>query len=136
MQRLKRHLAIVLDEYGGTAGIVTMEDLLEEIVGQIFDEYDDADPVLDPDSSATTLPGHLEIDEANERFDFSIQSDHYTTVGGYVFGALGRLPRVGDRVQLAEATLEVIEMQERRVGTLRVWPGGGSANDAGAPPAS
>ena len=123
MQRLKRHLAIVLDEYGGTAGIVTMEDLLEEIVGQIFDEYDEADAVIEPDPSATTLAGHMEIDEANERFGLSIESDHYTTVGGHVFGELGRLPRVGDRVQLKNATLEVIGMEERRVGTLRVWPG-------------
>ncbi len=123
MQRLQRHLAIVLDEYGGTAGIVTMEDLLEEIVGQIFDEYDEAEAVIEPDPKATTLAGHMEIDEANERFGLSIESDHYTTVGGHVFGELGRLPRVGDKVQLKDATLEVIEMEERRVGTLRVWRG-------------
>ncbi len=113
----------MLDEYGGTAGIVTMEDLLEEIVGQIFDEYDEAEAVIEPDPSATTLAGHMEIDEANERFGLSIESDHYTTVGGHVFGELGRLPRVGDKVQLKDATLEVIEMEERRVGTLRVWRG-------------
>lgn len=122
MQRLKRHMAIVLDEYGGTAGIVTMEDLLEEIVGEIRDEYDGAEASLEPADDSTTLPGIMEIDEANERFHFDIHSDHYTTVGGYVFGALGRLPRVGDRVPLKAATLEVVEMDDRRVGALRILP--------------
>jgi len=122
MQRLKRHMAVVLDEYGGTAGIVTMEDLLEEIVGEIHDEYDDTDEQLEPEEGATALPGNMEIDEANEMFGFSIDSHHYTTVGGYVFGALGRLPRVGDRVSVKSGTLEVIEMDDRRVGVLRIRP--------------
>jgi CBS domain containing-hemolysin-like protein len=120
MQRLKRHLAVVLDEYGGTAGIVTMEDLLEEIVGQIFDEYDESTSPPEPDPHATTLPGSMEIDEASERFGFAIVSKDYTTVGGYVFGVLGRLPRVGDRVSVGSATLEVVQMEDRRVGSLRV----------------
>ncbi len=122
MRRLKRHMAIVLDEYGGTAGIVTMEDLIEEIVGEIEDEYDERDVELEPSEHATTLQGSMEIDEANERFGFEINSDHYTTVGGYVFGALGRLPRVDDRVSVKNGTLEVIEMDERRVGVLRIRP--------------
>ena len=123
MRRLKRHMAIVLDEYGGTAGIVTMEDLIEEIVGEIEDEYDEPVVELEPSKHATTLQGSMEIDEANERFGFEISSDHYTTVGGYVFGALGRLPRVDDRVSVKNGTLEVIEMDERRVGILRIRPG-------------
>ncbi|MCH6547235.1 MAG: HlyC/CorC family transporter [Gemmatimonadetes bacterium] len=130
MQRLKRHMAIVLDEYGGTAGIVTMEDLIEEIVGEIEDEYDEPVVELEPSEHATTLQGSMEIDEANERFGFEISSDHYTTVGGYVFGALGRLPRVDDRVSVKNGTLEVIEMDERRVGILRIRPGVDEAKDA------
>lgn len=122
MQRLKQQMAVVLDEYGGTAGIVTMEDLLEEIVGQIFDEYDEPDDTVEPPPGARALAGAMEIDEANERFGLGIPSDSYTTVGGYVFGTLGRLPRVGDRVPLDKATLEVAEMEERRVGTLRILP--------------
>ena len=120
MQRLKRHLAVVLDEYGGTAGIVTMEDLLEEIVGQIFDEYDESTSPPEPAEHATTLSGSMEIDEANERFGFSVASKDYTTVGGYVFGVLGRLPRVGDQVSVGTTTLEVVTMDDRRVGSLRV----------------
>ncbi len=130
MQRLKRHMAIVLDEYGGTAGIVTMEDLLEEIVGEIHDEYDDAYAQLEPEEGATTLPGNMEIDEANERFGFRIDSDHYTTVGGYVFGVLERLPKVGDRVSVTNSVLEVIEMDGRRVGVLRIRPDPDGAGDA------
>ena len=129
MQRLKRHMAIVLDEYGGTAGIVTMEDLIEEIVGEIEDEYDEPEVELEPSEHATTLQGSMEIDEANERFGFEIDSDHYTTVGGYVFGALGRLPRVGDRISVKNSTLEVIEMDERRVGMLRIRPAVDEAKD-------
>ena len=129
MQRLKRHMAIVLDEYGGTAGIVTMEDLIEEIVGEIEDEYDEPEVELEPSEHATTLQGSMEIDEANERFGFEIDSDHYTTVGGYVFGALGHLPRVGDRISVKNGTLEVIEMDERRVGMLRIRPAVDEAKD-------
>ncbi len=129
MQRLKRHMAIVLDEYGGTAGIVTMEDLIEEIVGEIEDEYDEPEVELEPSEHATTLQGSMEIDEANERFGFEIDSDHYTTVGGYVFGALGHLPRVGDRISVKNSTLEVIEMDERRVGMLRIRPAVDEAKD-------
>ena len=129
MQRLKRHMAIVLDEYGGPAGIVTMEDLIEEIVGEIEDEYDEPEVELEPSEHATTLQGSMEIDEANERFGFEIDSDHYTTVGGYVFGALGRLPRVGDRISVKNSTLEVIEMDERRVGMLRIRPAVDEAQD-------
>ncbi len=129
MQRLKRHMAIVLDEYGGPAGIVTMEDLIEEIVGEIEDEYDEPEVELEPSEHATTLQGSMEIDEANERFGFEIDSDHYTTVGGYVFGALGHLPRVGDRVSVKNGTLEVTEMEERRVGMLRIRPAVDEAKD-------
>ncbi len=120
MQRLKRHMAIVLDEYGGTAGIVTMEDLLEEIVGQIFDEYDESTSPPESDEHATSLLGSMEIDEANERFGFSIESEDYVTVGGYVFGVLGRLPRVGDQVSVGTVILEVVGMEDRRVGSLRI----------------
>ena len=109
---------------------MTMEDLLEEIVGEIHDEYDDAYAQLEPAEGATTLPGNMEIDEANERFGFRIDSDHYTTVGGYVFGVLERLPKVGDRVSVTNSVLEVIEMDGRRVGVLRIRPDPDGAGDA------
>jgi CBS domain containing-hemolysin-like protein len=120
-KRRKEHLAIVLDEYGGTAGMVTMEDLLEEIVGEILDEYDDALAVLpDAASGARIVPGDSNINELNEEFGLSIPDDDYTTVGGFVFGQLGRLPVVGDRVTAAGAQFIVRAMDGRRVKSLSI----------------
>lgn len=119
MKRLKVHLAIVLDEYGGTAGLVTMEDLLEEIVGPIFDEYDPQDRPKPPEG-APLVDGALPITEFNSEYDASVDDTDYTTLGGYVFGLLGRLPRVGDRVTVGDHTFEVAEMDGRRVKSLRV----------------
>jgi len=119
MKRLKTHLAVVLDEYGGTAGLVTMEDLLEEIVGPIFDEYDPLDRPAAGDGAAR-LDGALPITEFNTKYDASLDDTDYTTLGGYVFGQLGRLPRPGDRVTVVPHTFEVVEMDGRRVKSLRL----------------
>ncbi len=123
MKRQKVHLAIVLDEYGGTAGLVTMEDLLEEIVGQIYDEYDRPP---EPGARASTMgpvpiiSGAMEIADVNRVYGLKIDDTDYTTIGGVVFGTLGRLPKPGDRVELSGATFEVVEMEGRRVGKVRV----------------
>ncbi len=119
MKRLKTHLAVVLDEYGGTAGLVTMEDLLEEIVGPIFDEYDPQDRTA-PADGAQRLDGAMPITEFNAQYDAALDDTDYTTLGGYVFGQLGRLPRPGDRVTVAPHTFEVVEMDNRRVKSLRL----------------
>jgi CBS domain containing-hemolysin-like protein len=122
MKRQKVHLAIVLDEYGGTAGLVTMEDLLEEIVGQIYDEYDRPDaPSGGPGGApAPLIPGSAEISEINKTYGLQLDDTDYTTIGGVVFGKLGRLPKTGDRVELPGATFEVVEMEGRRVGKVKV----------------
>jgi len=122
MKRHKVHLAIVLDEFGGTAGLVTMEDLLEEIVGPIFDEHDRAEAQGRPGEPGT-LPGDLELTEANQRFGLEITDEDYLTLGGWVFGKLGRLPKKGDRVPVKGGVLEVVEMKGRRVGRLRLVAG-------------
>src|SRR3954471_9384941 len=119
MKRLKTHLAVVLDEYGGTAGLVTMEDLLEEIVGPIYDEYDPQDRPA-PGDGAARLDGAMPITEFNSKYDASLDDTDYTTIGGYVFGQLGRLPRPGDRVTDGPYTFEVVEMDGRRVNSLRL----------------
>jgi CBS domain containing-hemolysin-like protein len=120
-KRLKEHMAVVLDEYGGTAGIVTMEDLLEEIVGEILDEYDEPEELPSPDPDADVLiPGATNIGELNERFGLEIPDDEYSTIGGYLFGALGRLPVVSDRVTASHAVFTVREMDGRRIDTLAV----------------
>lgn len=131
MKRQKVHLAIVLDEFGGTAGLVTMEDLLEEIVGPIFDEYDQPSTTA-ATSAATADPagggavpifaGNAEIGDVNRLLRLHLDDSDYTTIGGLLFGRLGRLPKVGDRVSLQGATFEILEMDGRRVGRVRVWP--------------
>jgi putative hemolysin len=133
MKRQKVHLAIVLDEFGGTAGLVTMEDLLEEIVGPIYDEYDRA-PTPTPAASGAhaapaagtagppVLAGGTEVREVNRLFGLALDDADYTTIGGLLFGTLGRLPRVGDRVPVPGAAFEIVEMDGRRVGKVRVWP--------------
>jgi CBS domain containing-hemolysin-like protein len=120
-KRQKVHLAVVLDEYGGTAGLVTMEDLLEEIVGEILDEYDEpAEPQERDGGDLMIVPGGTNIGELNERFGLNVPEEAYTTVGGYVFGLLGRLPVVGDRVTSGGAIFGVREMHGRRVESLSV----------------
>ncbi len=122
-KRLKIHMAIVLDEYGGTAGLITMEDLLEEIVGEILDEYDtpeDSDAPVKTRAGETVVPGTTNIGELNERFGLDVPEDDATTVGGYVFGVLGRLPLPGDRVIAGGAIFTVREMDGRRIDSLAV----------------
>jgi CBS domain containing-hemolysin-like protein len=118
-KRLNQHLAIVLDEYGGTAGLVTMEDLLEEIVGEIRDEKDE--PAEQEEREAPNLvllPGSTAISDVNERHGLTVPDEDYTTIGGFVFGTLGRLPAVGDRVTVEGAVFTVREMEGRRIETL------------------
>src|SRR5688572_3462456 len=120
-KRLTEHMAVVLDEYGGTAGIVTMEDLLEEIVGEILDEHDEPAPT---DALLTAgealVAGSLHIGELNERFALTVPHDDYTTIGGFVFGSLGRLPVVGDRVVAGGASFTVRAMDGRRIESIDV----------------
>ncbi len=122
MKRQKIHLAIVLDEFGGTAGLVTMEDLLEEIVGQIYDEYDR--PTGEPRAAAaggvTQLSGATPLRDVNSALGLDLDEQDYTTIGGYLFGALGRLPKVGDQVAVKGAVFEIVEMDGRRVGAVQV----------------
>jgi len=120
-KRLNQHLAIVLDEYGGTAGLVTMEDLLEEIVGEIRDEKDEPAEAEEREAPHLVLiPGSTPISDVNERHGLAVPDEDYTTIGGYVFGTLGRLPSVGDRVMVSGAVFTVREMEGRRIETLAV----------------
>ena len=118
-KRRKEHMAVVLDEFGGTAGIVTMEDLLEEIVGEILDEYDEPEQRASTTTSGETLvPGETHVREVNETYGLALDEGDYTTIGGYVFGALGRLPIVGDRIAVEGTVLVVREMDGRRIRTV------------------
>lgn len=116
------HLAIVLDEFGGTEGLVTLEDLLEEIVGDIYDEYDLPEPedfTLTPEGDVL-IDGGAAVDEVNERFGLQLPEQDFDTIGGLVFGELGRLPDAGDEVRIDGALIRVEEAQERRVTRVRL----------------
>ena len=119
-KRLKEHMAIVLDEYGGTAGVVTMEDLLEEIVGEILDEHDERDEPAHARGGEVLVAGDLNIGELNERLGLAVPEDEFATIGGYVFGTLGRVPRVGDRVTTGGATFTVRSVEGRRAEQIAV----------------
>jgi CBS domain containing-hemolysin-like protein len=122
-KRLKEHMAIVLDEYGGTAGVITMEDLLEEIVGEILDEYDTPEDLDEPvltRSGETVVPGGTNIGELNDHFGLSVPDEDATTIGGFVFGILGRVPQPGDRVIAGGAVFTVKSMEGRRIDSLAV----------------
>jgi len=115
-QRTSNHLAIVVDEYGSVEGLVTLEDLLEEIVGEIGDEFDLPDAgILRIGRGRVRLVGSFPIDEFNERFGKSLPVDDYHTIGGFVFGELGRVPKVGDTVAFDGARFEVSAIDGSRI---------------------
>jgi putative hemolysin len=113
-------MAIVLDEYGGTAGILTMEDLVEEVVGDITDEYDFAARTAVYTDGVLELAGSLSLVDVRSDYQLRIPEGDWSTLGGYVFGRLGRLPKMGDRVPFPGGELEVIAMDGRRVAGVRV----------------
>ena len=122
MRRERHHLAVIIDEYGGTAGIVTLEDLIEEVVGEIHDEYDaEPDPVPGRPSD---VDGRLNLADFAERAGFALPPGPYETVGGYVMARLGRLPRVGDEAPVpgvdGEWVLRVLELDGRRVSRVGI----------------
>lgn len=117
-KKRKAHLAIVLDEFGGTAGLVTMEDLLEELVGEILDEHDEPLVAERGTANEIVVDGATPVDAVNERMGLDVPDDEYSTIGGYVFGALGRLPEPGDRVTAGGAQFVVRSMDGRRIGEL------------------
>jgi putative hemolysin len=123
-QRRKVHIAIVLDEYGGTAGLVTIEDLLEEIVGEIQDEYDTEEPmVVRLSEEEARVDGRASIDELSELFDTNIEfedEEEYDTVGGLIYHRIGGIPSPGDRVEVDGLILTVESTDGRRVGKVLV----------------
>ncbi|HET6173528.1 MAG TPA: hemolysin family protein [Gaiellales bacterium] len=116
IRHLKGHMAVVIDEYGSVAGLVTLEDLLEEIVGEIDDEFDPDDaPIIRLGPDRYRVVGSLPVEEFNERFGRHLSDEDYHTVGGVVFGELGRAPVVGDSVEIGHVKFDVAAVDGTRI---------------------
>ena len=120
-KKTKTHMAIVVDEYGTTRGLVTIEDLLEELVGDIADEYDVvAESISLQEDGTVIMDARIPLDDANEKLGLNIEDEQFNTVGGHVFGLLGREPKVGDEVGNEHHTLRVEEADRHRIIRLRL----------------
>ena len=121
LQQQQVQSAIVHDEYGGTAGLVTIEDLLEEIVGEIRDEYDvESEPIVDEGDGSFVFNGTVGVDDVCRRLEVDIERQGFETVGGYVLSRLGRVPRVGETLDVDDVRVEILEGERRRVNRVRM----------------
>ena len=121
MQAKQKHLAIVVDEFGGTAGVVTIEDLIEEIVGEIVDEYDDEEPMVVPlESGDYLVDARLDVDDLASTLDLRFPEEEWDTVGGLVLGLAGRVPDVGESFEYNDVMLIAEDVQGRRIARVRV----------------
>lgn len=124
LQRNRVGMAIVVDEFGGTAGLVTTEDIIEEIVGEIQDEFDNEKPFFLQKGHETSIDPHLLIEEVNEYFQIDIDDPDNDTIGGWLFSRLKKVPEVGDEVVFDELIFRVQEVENRRVTRILVMPRG------------
>jgi len=120
MQRENIHLAVVIDEYGSVAGIVTLEDLLEEIVGEIRDEHDGPDDIVSEGDSAYVVRGNVDVDRLQDLFDLRLEPKDATTVGGLVGEMMGRIPRPGETMEEDGLRFEVLESTDRKIEKVRI----------------
>ncbi len=131
MQDEKFHMAVVIDEYGSTAGLVTLEDLIEELVGEIVDEFDVEDPLVEPmPGGALRVDGRLSVDDANEVLNGGLPEGDWNSVGGLVVSMLGRVPVGGEIVRVPGFELTVERMQGRRIARVRIVTVTGADADA------
>jgi len=123
MQRSRNHMAVVVDEYGGSTGVVTLEDILEEIVGEIHDEHDRAPASVErlPDGSYL-VAARTNLEELNEALDWNLPKRDYETVAGLVLATLHRIPRRGEVFQIDRYTITVLEADERHVTAVKITP--------------
>ena len=125
MQAAGHHLAIAIDEYGGTAGLVTLEDIVEELVGEIVDEYDREEPMVEPLANGEALVhGRMPVDQLNQLIDVELPDGDWDTVGGLIFNTVGHVPELGETVSTAGLELRVERMEGRRITRVRLRPAG------------
>ena len=138
MKRQKIHIAMVHDEYGGVAGLVTMEDILEEIVGEIADEYDEeqlADDISTASKGVVEVDARVRLDEINRQFSYDLpESDDFDTVGGFVFSQFGRMPTAGEVLDWQRLRFTVLEADARRIQRLRIQQLNGAAESVSSTP--
>jgi CBS domain containing-hemolysin-like protein len=121
MRKRKSHMVIVIDEYGGTSGLVTLEDLLEEIVGEITDEYDLEEPNVEPlPDGDYRVNARLDVDEVNELLEVELPSTEWDSIGGLLFNLVGGVPREGQEVEFQGLRLRAERVQGRRIGRVRI----------------
>lgn len=120
-QKRKQKLAVVVDEHGGVSGLVTMEDLMEEIVGEIQDEYDmDEVQIVEEDPGVYNVLGDAEVEDLEDIFDIKLAEDDFITVGGLITHHLGRLPQKGEKVSIKGLRMEVVDVGQKRIRKLRI----------------
>jgi CBS domain containing-hemolysin-like protein len=122
MRTARIKMAVVLDEFGGTAGIVTLEDLIEEIVGEIQDEHEQEPLDFEHGPEEVRVEGGVALWEVNERLGLQLPEEMYDTIGGYIFGHLGRIGQEGDEVQVEGGTFRVVSMDGRRIARVAFFP--------------
>ena len=121
MQQSRVHMAIVVDEYGGTAGLITIEDLIEEIVGEIRDEYDVEESMIEEvNDNEALFDARVSIRDVNDTLDLDIEDEDFDTLGGLLYHELGKVPSVGDEVRVDGAVVTVLSTTGRRVRKVRV----------------
>jgi putative hemolysin len=122
-QNQKLHIAVVLDEYGGTAGIVTLEDILEELVGEITDEYEEtpAEPIKNIDQNTIEADARINIDDINDQCELDLpEEEDYETIGGFVFSQLGYIPKTGESFEYENLTFTITSAEARRIKRVRI----------------
>jgi CBS domain containing-hemolysin-like protein len=121
-KKKRTHIAIVIDEYGGTAGVVTFEDILEEIVGDIQDEYDsDEEDIIKIDDNCYIVDARIGIDEFDDHFDTELPREKYETLGGFIYHLTGKVPQIGEKVTFEDFVFEINKGTDRKIDKIKVF---------------
>jgi magnesium and cobalt transporter len=117
----KSHMAIVIDEYGATAGLLTIEDILEEIVGEIQDEYDISEKIFEEvDKNTISVDAKIDIEKIEQRFDVEIPEGKYQSVGGFIINLVGRVPAAGEEISFGPLRMEIESANERKIDKVKI----------------